>query len=157
MCNSAIFLILTDPPSTVVTAGQIAIAFLALFSFPLQLHPCRASVDKIWTQGNMSSFSPKRFKLITLGILVCSYLLSVNVKNLSTMLALVGATGSTTICYILPGLLYTKIRDNERQFQNTSAAWEPLQLAAVALAIYGVCVMTLSISAQLSDAQYSGH
>jgi amino acid permease len=39
---------------TVVTAGRAAIVILQLFSFPLQCHPCRASLDKVWAGKSIS-------------------------------------------------------------------------------------------------------
>ena len=35
------------PSSFTVTCGQLAIAMLVLFSYPLQCHPCRNSIQKI--------------------------------------------------------------------------------------------------------------
>lgn len=35
------------PTSIIVTCGQLAIAMLVLFSYPLQCHPCRNSIHKI--------------------------------------------------------------------------------------------------------------
>jgi hypothetical protein len=41
-------------PSTsiFVAVGQLAIAILVMFSYPLQVHPCRNSLDKIFYPGN---------------------------------------------------------------------------------------------------------
>ncbi|TQS34322.1 hypothetical protein Golomagni_05300 [Golovinomyces magnicellulatus] len=36
-----------DPPSTGSIVGKSAIVLLSTFSFPLQVHPCRASVDAV--------------------------------------------------------------------------------------------------------------
>ena len=41
-------------PSTsiFVAVGQLAIAILVMFSYPLQIHPCRNCLDKIFHLGN---------------------------------------------------------------------------------------------------------
>jgi hypothetical protein len=57
--------------------------------------------------------SDNRFAAFTTGILVVSYLVALNVSSLDRMLAYVGSTGSTSICFILPGLFYYKISDPE--------------------------------------------
>jgi hypothetical protein len=41
-------------PSTsiFIAVGQLAIAILVMFSYPLQVHPCRNCLDKIFHPGN---------------------------------------------------------------------------------------------------------
>ncbi len=89
-----------------MTGGQLALALLVLLSYPLQLHPCRTSLLKVVSPNLQSS---RKWLAITLGIMLLSYLVAITVTNLSTVLSIVGATGSTTICYILPGLFFTKL------------------------------------------------
>ena len=109
-----------------------------MFSYPLQVHPCRASVDAVlkWrpmgkSESRNSSPSragtspllptPKaiaprgdgisevRFAAITTGIIVLSYIVAMTISSLEKVLAYVGSTGSTSISFILPGLFYYKI------------------------------------------------
>lgn len=107
-----------------------------MFSYPLQVHPCRASVDAVlkwrWkrapesqTNGSPSrtallagprsvkprndTLSETRFALITTAIIILSYIVAMTVSSLSRVLAYVGSTGSTSISFILPGLFYYKI------------------------------------------------
>ena len=109
-----------------------------MFSYPLQVHPCRASVDAVlkWRPTSKSESrnsspsragsspllplakggSPKgdgigevRFAAITTSIIVLSYIVAMTVSSLETVLAYVGSTGSTSISFILPGLFYYKI------------------------------------------------
>ena len=109
-----------------------------MFSYPLQVHPCRASVDAVlkWrpikrsespqsspsrhallipnaksnnTQGRGDGMSETRFAAITTVIIVLSYIVAMTVSSLEKVLAYVGSTGSTSISFILPGLFYYKI------------------------------------------------
>lgn len=122
------------------TIAKAAIVVLVTFSVPLQIHPCRASLDAImkWRPrggaGNSASggqllpsststvprdshgtptapMSDIRFALLTTLIIVLSYLTALSVSSLDRMLAYVGSTGSTSISFILPGLFYYKISD----------------------------------------------
>ena len=121
-------------PSTI---GRAAIVVLVMFSYPLQIHPCRASIDAIlrWrpikknrpnseaspsrtmlTQpGQVKSGDKKpemsdvRFAAITTAVIVFSYIMAMSVSSLEHVLAYVGSTGSTSISFILPGLFYYKI------------------------------------------------
>jgi amino acid permease len=125
----------TDSPSVASTIGKAAIVVLVMFSYPLQVHPCRASVDAVlkWrpqthTEADGSpargpllpngkkagkpgsdGISDVRFAAITTVIIVMSYIVAMTVSSLSTVLAYVGSTGSTAISFILPGLFYYKI------------------------------------------------
>jgi amino acid permease len=122
------------PPGVYATIGRAAIVMLVIFSYPLQCHPCRASVDAVlkWRPNPKSSgteggsphrhpllgprgtrtpepMSDLRFSIITTTILILSYLVAMTVSSLEAVLAYVGSTGSTSISFILPGLFYYKI------------------------------------------------
>lgn len=122
-------------PSVASTIGRAAIVILVMFSYPLQCHPCRASIDNIlkWrpvksTHTLLGSSSPSlsptkasgskdaemsdiRFALITSVVIIASYCVAMSVSSLERVLAYVGSTGSTSISFILPGLFYWKISD----------------------------------------------
>lgn len=55
--------------------------------------------------------SELRFALLSTAILILSYTVALSVSSLERVLAYVGATGSTSISFILPGLFYYKISD----------------------------------------------
>ena len=110
---------------------------MVMFSYPLQVHPCRASVDavikwrpikrsespgsspsrlvsllpgaKVSPQARVEGMGETRFAAITTAIIVLSYIVAMTVSSLEKVLAYVGSTGSTSISFILPGLFYYKI------------------------------------------------
>ncbi|KAL1997193.1 hypothetical protein VTN49DRAFT_7340 [Thermomyces lanuginosus] len=122
-------------PSIASTIGRAAIVVLVMFSYPLQVHPCRASVDAVlkWrfksraavgadvsphrhpllpgrtTRPGPDQMSDIRFAAITTVIIILSFIVAMTVSSLETVLAYVGSTGSTSISFILPGLFYYKI------------------------------------------------
>ncbi|KAI9209651.1 vacuolar amino acid transporter 5 [Polychytrium aggregatum] len=90
-------------------------------------------------------------RLLTVGIIISTLVIALVVHDLSTVLAFVGATGSTTICYILPGLFYYRLRQvMDRPDEATK--WDIMKVGAVALAGWGMFVMVLSLSLQISGA-----
>jgi len=127
------------PASIASTIAKAAIVVLVTFSVPLQVHPCRASVDAVlkWRpsavsgatrsnspgrgpllsaagrsdHGSGAAMSELRFALLSTAILILSYAVALSVSSLERVLAYVGATGSTSISFILPGLFYYKISD----------------------------------------------
>ncbi|KAL8904810.1 MAG: hypothetical protein Q9207_003033 [Kuettlingeria erythrocarpa] len=124
-------------PSVSSTIAKAAIVVMVMFSYPLQVHPCRASVDAVlkWrptkrpesaqsspsrlasllpssrtgSQHRSDGMSDIRFAAITTAIIVLSYIVAMTVSSLEKVLAYVGSTGSTSISFILPGLFYYKI------------------------------------------------
>ncbi|KAI4200814.1 MAG: hypothetical protein LQ346_002295 [Caloplaca aetnensis] len=124
-------------PSVSSTIAKAAIVVMVMFSYPLQVHPCRASVDAVlkWrptrrpesaqsSPSRLASLLPSsrtgpqhrgdgmsdtRFAAITTAIIVLSYIVAMTVSSLEKVLAYVGSTGSTSISFILPGLFYYKI------------------------------------------------
>ena len=120
--------------SAAATFGRAAIVVLMLFSYPLQAHPCRGSLDKVfaWRPGRASHLPPPthksgppqircpssrprsnvsdaRFALLTALILIASYIVAMTVSSLDRVLAFVGSTGSTAISFILPGIFYYRM------------------------------------------------
>lgn len=134
-------IVMMYPPSIASTIGKAAIVILVMFSVPLQVHPCRASLDAVlkWRPNRSGSDRPSspsnrsllptaagptdshgapivamselRFALLTTFIIVLSYITALTISQLDRVLAYVGATGSTSISFILPGLFYYKISD----------------------------------------------
>lgn len=125
------------PTAAASTIGRLAIVILVMFSYPLQIHPCRASIDAClkWrprrrvkndnspSRNTLMSNGPKapkrnemsdyRFAVVTTVLIICSFITAMTVSSLEKVLAYVGSTGSTTISFILPGLFYYKISDPE--------------------------------------------
>ncbi|KAF9071544.1 transmembrane amino acid transporter protein-domain-containing protein [Rhodocollybia butyracea] len=135
--------------------GQLAIVILVLFSYPLQVHPCRNCLDKVLHTGATAKrvtvgeavgdhgvsgdrISNTRHALLTLGIIASTFTIAYLVDDLKIVLSFVGSTGSTTISFILPGLLYRKLsRDDE--------ASKGLNRAAIALATYGMFILVFCL------------
>lgn len=76
-----------------VAGGRVAIVILVIFSYPLQAHPCRASLDKVlaWRSPEARGLKvpppPSAFKYfaMTTVILVGSYLVAISISQLDTV------------------------------------------------------------------------
>ncbi|KIK61722.1 hypothetical protein GYMLUDRAFT_42750 [Collybiopsis luxurians FD-317 M1] len=135
--------------SLFVAIGQVAIVILVLFSYPLQVHPCRNCLDKVFHAGEImkqadneeeavddhgsGAMSNTKHTILTVAIIVSTFTIAYLVDDLKIVLSFVGSTGSTTISFILPGLFYWKISRGDESSRL-------LNRAALALAVYGVCV-----------------
>jgi hypothetical protein len=187
--------------SLFVAIGRLGIVLMVIASYPLQVHPCRAALDKILatilSQGDevelegvpddepdaddtnaagetgggvavkrVKEMGRARFIALTAGIVTVGLAVALTVDELETgkyhnfiwtpllehdltpsdcyacrpVLSFVGATGSTIISFILPGLFYFKL------FRKNDGVSRLLTWAALALAIYGVCVMAFCLT-----------
>jgi amino acid permease len=77
---------------------------------------------------------------MTGAILLLGWLIAMFVKDLSIVLGFVGAVGSTTICYTLPGILYWKLGTSQIK-----------QYLALALFLFGILFLILSVSFQILE------
>ncbi|KAF8216965.1 transmembrane amino acid transporter protein-domain-containing protein [Mycena galopus ATCC 62051] len=154
-------------PSTslFIAVGQAAIVVLVLFSYPLQVHPCRNCLNKIFHAGEVKhvavaadgdegededeeevyadhaagEMSPLKHTLLTAAIVISGFTIAYFVNDLQLVLSFVGSTGSTTISFILPGLFYWQLTRADRNRNNA------LSLGALALAAYGGCVFVFCL------------
>lgn len=96
----------------------------------------------------------KRFVIITAIILIGSYLLAISVHSLAFMLSIVGATGSTSISFILPGIFGYKLIGSEYIDSDESGEVIPtktklFKMLGLCLSIWGLIVMVTSLVATL--------
>lgn len=144
-------------PSTslFIAIGQLAIAILVIFSYPLQVQPCRNCLDKVFhfdsaiekledeavaDEHGTGEMTQLKHMLLTFAVVGGGFTIAYFVDNLEIVLSFVGATGSTTISFILPGLFYwklTKDDPNKNKFLN---------LGALALASYGFLILVFCLT-----------
>lgn len=74
---------------------------------------------------------------ITVAFLFSSFVLAMIVDDLGVILALVGATGSTLVSYIIPGLVFIKIHEGEHSSSTTMAYTQLVAgMAIIPFALY---------------------
>ncbi|GAA5912593.1 uncharacterized protein JCM6883_005317 [Sporobolomyces salmoneus] len=169
------------PHSTAVSICQSGIVILVLFSYPLQLHPARASLDKFLfpspvtpaptpqpalsesdqsdideeeeeensfstlaeppTAGTEQEIPLTRFIIESSVILFSTFVIAMFVSSLETVLGFVGATGSTTISFILPSIFFLSLFKNSPDKKD-----QKLRALAWMLLVWGFGVMFLSLT-----------
>lgn len=163
------------PQSILSTLGRVAMVFLVVFSYPLQIHPARASALNIFNAiypparpresapllGNDDLNAPvdlptenRRFRGMTLFLLLLSFLIAFNVSSLEAVLSFVGAIGATSISYILPGIFgYKLTKPSEtglnRTFTFSARTKGLLNILSIALTAWGFLTMGLSLGANI--------
>lgn len=169
--------------SMFIAICRLAISILVLFSYPLQLHPCRASLDKVFASRKEGDelqddhaareIPLAKYVAMTSGILLASFLIAVNVRRLETVrafptypdqpdadtlarqvLGFVGSTGSTTISFILPSLFYLRLFPSSPS--SSDKRRRLMRFLAVALLIWGVLVFVVCLSLNVIEAVRPG-
>eukprot|EP01128_Nolandella_sp_AFSM9_P004258 TRINITY_DN1881_c0_g1_i1.p1 TRINITY_DN1881_c0_g1~~TRINITY_DN1881_c0_g1_i1.p1 ORF type:complete len:550 (+),score=85.01 TRINITY_DN1881_c0_g1_i1:116-1651(+) len=133
-----------DEGSLMVTIGRIAMTILVALSYPLQIHPCRRSLISLVSYFSTKSQSALVYWGITIFLVVVTFSISMVVTDLGLVFSLVGATGSTTIAYILPGLFYVRV--------NKGSPWYPKKIMAAALSIIGIVLMVVCVTFTIVNA-----
>lgn len=93
-------------------------------------------------------FPPKTFFTITSALLLVGYTAAVTIKSFALVLAVVGATGSTAISFILPGLFGYKLIGSESD--DPSKLEHILKHLGLILAIWGFFVMVVCLYSSLA-------
>ncbi|KAL7513315.1 hypothetical protein ACHAXN_010397 [Cyclotella atomus] len=102
------------------------------------------SYNELDQTGDKTKSEPdKLFNTITVAFLSSSFILAMIVDDLGIVLALVGATGSTLVSYILPGLIYLKLHPDS---SSRSMAWVQLIAGLFAIPISLYYIMTKQVS-----------
>lgn len=155
-----------DPELTSTRVGKGALTLMVALSYPLMFHPCRISINNMcyWIRKHGSKqnegevgpllqhsddsihehihvevpFPTNDFFIVSLGLTLATYGLALSVTSFELVLSLVGATGSTLICFILPGLFGYKLME-------TGSG----QVYSIALTVFGLVVMVTSVFATL--------
>ncbi|KAH8413743.1 hypothetical protein KR222_006178 [Zaprionus bogoriensis] len=131
---------------------KIGFVLSIAFSFPLVIFPCRASIySLLYRKGHTeaSSYIPeRRFRLITLFIVIFSLCVALVIPSVELIIGLVGSTIGVAICIMFPAISFRKIIKKE----STERA------LAQFVFISGFCLMILGTYANLNaiDAQSSG-
>ena len=110
-------------------------------SYALQCHPCRMSLSHLLLRRSIVEVEESIFLYygLTLAIAVISFIIAMVVTDLGIILSIVGATGSTTMSYILPGYFYFQMfKTDDKKY------W--IKYGALALLILGSCVIPFSLT-----------
>lgn len=99
------------------------------------------------SQGHIVPFSNPAFYTITVILLVVGYTAAATIQSFALVLAVVGATGSTAISFILPGLFGYKLIGSESD--DPSALENILKTLSLILVIWGFAVMVLCLYTSL--------
>jgi amino acid permease len=131
-----------------VLVGQVLLAVSVALSYPLQLFPCRRSLQVLYEAAlgvELGRAGEKGFRrVVTSWVLVGTIVLAMWLKSLGDTFEIVGAVGSNTICLIMPGINYCIL------FWTRKDRWWFLALSQ---AVLGLFVMGSSLGVRFAGAK----
>lgn len=147
--NSVSANVLKSYPNQILTnIVRLLVGLNCSFTYPLQCHPCRQSIISLYYSfknrkngtGTNKTSSPQAsqtaISILTFLIVSASLGIALVVTDLGVVQAVVGATGSTTISYILPGLCYVKLHP----------VWDAKRYAAAFMLGLGICIIPFCLT-----------
>lgn len=108
------------PTSFSSTLTKLGFVFTVVISLPICLFPCRTSLHSLLFRKGTGSLlnepsatavymSDHDFRLLTVVLIVTTIGISVIVPRIEVVLGIIGSTIGAIICFILPGMIFTKI------------------------------------------------
>jgi amino acid permease len=95
-------------------------------------------------QQDQEQHTSTMFYAVTAAFLGASWMLAMVVEDLGLVLALVGATGSTLVSYVLPGLIYVKLHQHNNADTTQKMDLAKLFMAYVQLGL-GLIIMPVAL------------
>ena len=113
-------ILVSYPNNNITSTARVFVSLVVAFHYPLQAHPARRSMMSLISHMYGESAEPTEYSVYWRRYVGCmtiflglSIAVALSVSDLGLMLSLVGATGSTAISFILPGIFYYKSYDEE--------------------------------------------
>ncbi|XP_012511484.1 PREDICTED: probable sodium-coupled neutral amino acid transporter 6 [Propithecus coquereli] len=129
------------PHDVVVMTVKLCILFAVLLTVPLIHFPARKALTMIFFSN--FPFSWIRHSLITLALNVVIVLLAIYVPDIRNIFGVVGASTSTCLIFIFPGLFYLKLS------REDFLSWK--KLGAFILFIFGILIGNFSLALIIFD------
>ncbi|XP_069321135.1 solute carrier family 38 member 6 [Eulemur rufifrons] len=129
------------PHDIVVMTVKLCILFAVLLTVPLIHFPARKALMMIFFSN--FPFSWIRHSLITLALNVVIVLLAIYVPDIRNIFGVVGASTSTCLIFIFPGLFYLKLS------REDFLSWK--KLGAFILFIFGILIGNFSLALIIFD------
>eukprot|EP00744_Colponema_vietnamica_P007174 GILI01010359.1.p1 GENE.GILI01010359.1~~GILI01010359.1.p1 ORF type:complete len:534 (-),score=143.64 GILI01010359.1:524-2125(-) len=97
-------IVINDP---LIALAEVAMTFSLVLAFPLNIFPCRYSIDVLLFHNR--PYSRVRTVLITLFTVAAALGIAVVVPGINVVFELLGGTASAFVCFILPGAFILKL------------------------------------------------
>jgi len=129
------------PESSYTSVVRILFSINLSLSYALLAHPCRNSCSTLLFGCTAYKLDAKRFHMLTWTIVLASFGITMVCSDLGLVLGLVGATGSTAVSWVFPGIFYYSMRPTGKK-----------RLIALGMFITGCCLIPLGVTIEILNA-----
>ncbi|KAJ0403581.1 hypothetical protein P43SY_009029 [Pythium insidiosum] len=94
---------------TWIAISRAAITFTVSVAFPLNIFPCRFTIDMMFFAYSQDSLA--RHVAVTAGLVFLALLLAIFCPSINVVFGIIGGTCSTVVCFCLPAAFILKLED----------------------------------------------
>eukprot|EP00475_Leptophrys_vorax_P022189 TRINITY_DN301_c0_g1_i1.p1 TRINITY_DN301_c0_g1~~TRINITY_DN301_c0_g1_i1.p1 ORF type:complete len:546 (-),score=117.74 TRINITY_DN301_c0_g1_i1:1392-3029(-) len=127
---------IVDP---IMAAAQLCVGFTLIVAYPLNLLPCRNTMEMMLFAEKQPS-KTRKF-VLTCFIICMSTILAIIVPGINAVFVIMGSVCSSIICYILPGVFYLKAMHGSPFSREKFGAWILIFVGATV----GIISTTMSV------------
>lgn len=94
---------------TLIAISRAAIAFTVAVAFPLNIFPCRFTIDMMCFANSEDSWL--RHVVVTTSLVLLALLLAIFCPSINVVFGIIGGTCSTIVCFCFPAAFILKLED----------------------------------------------
>eukprot|EP01084_Bolivina_argentea_P270415 459802_1 len=139
------------PKSIPILIVRICLSLAIAFSYPVLAHPARNSFSSLIFQvADSKELNWIAYNSITWTIVLLSFTISMITDDLGIVLGLVGATGTTVIAFILPGLFYFYLPQHMLE-KNQPDTYKWKRYVALSMVVLGCLFIPFAVTMLFVD------
>ncbi|OWZ10088.1 Sodium-coupled neutral amino acid transporter [Phytophthora megakarya] len=94
---------------TLIAISRAAITFTVAVAFPLNIFPCRFTIDMMFFSNSEDSWP--RHVAVTSGLVLLALVLAIFCPSINVVFGIIGGTCSTVVCFCFPAAFILKLED----------------------------------------------
>ncbi|KAG6961885.1 hypothetical protein JG687_00007466 [Phytophthora cactorum] len=94
---------------TLIAISRAAITFTVAVAFPLNIFPCRFTIDMMFFSNSEDSWS--RHVAVTSSLVLLALLLAIFCPSINVVFGIIGGTCSTVVCFCFPAAFILKLEE----------------------------------------------
>lgn len=94
---------------TLIAVSRAAITFTVAVAFPLNIFPCRFTIDMMFFANAQESCT--RHVVVTSALVFLALLLAIFCPSINVVFGIIGGTCSTVVCFCLPAAFILKLEE----------------------------------------------
>ena len=126
---------------TLIAVSRAAITFTVAVAFPLNIFPCRFTIDMMFFSDSEDSWL--RHAAVTSSLVLLALLLAVFCPGINVIFGIIGGTCSAVVCFCLPAAFILKLEDGPLHGPKKIGPLI-LLIGAIAIGFTGTAVTVLS-------------